>query len=347
MKREFNETKDFKRNESQEKRYDEYKIRITNKTDDRQLVEILKTQLGCRYFQNKILKNKKFANKVLYPHLKGHMMDLINDKFGNYLYQELIDVLNLNNMYHLLEFITMNFHQIAFSSHGTRVIQKLIDKIKINNKLGQNVYNALMKKVSSNVLEMSIDENANHIIRKLIAELDPKRNDFIFTEIESSFSEIATTKYGCCVIEKCIFSENENQRRRIAELILNNISLIYDQFGNYVFQCLILNGDNIIIKNVYSAIFKDFFLMSKGKYSSNAIEKLFEINNIEIINLIASRFIQKQSKLIDLVYNKYGIFIVKKLLNSVGDICLKKQILSILSENILNVNNNSLFTKNI
>ena len=52
------------------------------------------------------------------------MIPLINNIYGNLIYQNFIEVLEQNNLYHLINFIKINFIEISHSPNGTRVIQK-------------------------------------------------------------------------------------------------------------------------------------------------------------------------------------------------------------------------------
>ena len=97
-----------------------------SRIDNDSIFMMCKTQSGCRNIQNKIIIDAHFANYTLYPGLRPKMLLLINDQFGNYLYQQFMDVLNETNLKDLICFISLHFSQISYSPHGTRVIQKLI-----------------------------------------------------------------------------------------------------------------------------------------------------------------------------------------------------------------------------
>ena len=49
-----------------------------------------KKENNYHYLQMKILHNPIYANEILYPYLYPYMITLLNDQFGNYIYQSLL-----------------------------------------------------------------------------------------------------------------------------------------------------------------------------------------------------------------------------------------------------------------
>lgn len=308
---------------------------MSNNQKRKEIYKLIQNQKKCRYYQERVKNDPEFANNTLYPLLAPFMFKLIVDQFGNYLYQELIEVLNEKNFLHLIEFILGNFKGIAFSQHGTRVIQKILDVIDLHTKKGQEVFELISSKMKEKICQMANDDNATHIIQKCLIIFDCESNSFIYNEIYSYFLSIVTTKQGCCVIQKCLLHGSNEQKMNISKLILKDIKfLLSSQFGNYVCQCLILNSEDSFILVMYNMIYEDFYNFCKGKYSSNVIEKFFDIKNIHIVNYIARNMLQNKPKFIELICNKFGNFIIQKILNSFVNTYLKEQIISLINENI-------------
>lgn len=297
---------------------------------------LCKTQTGCRSIQNKIIANPVFANETLYPSLRSKMLSLMNDQFGNYLYQQFLDILNPTNLLDLILFISNNFSQIAFSPHGTRVIQKLIEHFS-PNRAGEAsiIYESMKKNLRGNICEIANDENANHIIQKFIFLIKYPYNDFVYDEIYFNFPKIAVTKYGCCVVQKCLMYGSKNQQEKITELILDNtFYLISNQFGNYVYQCLIFLNDDRIILEIFKIIYPQIISLCKEKYSSNVIEKIFEIENKNLINDIAGSICENDYKIMELVTNQYGNYIIQKMINTVTNPVIISKIINVIANNI-------------
>ena len=299
-----------------------------------------KKENNYHYLQMKILHNPIYANEILYPYLYPYMITLLNDQFGNYIYQSFIEILNTKNLYNFLYVLKNNFNEISCSKNGTRVIQKLIEK-STNIKQGYNIIQkSLIEMLKGKIFELSNDENANHIIQKFIINIQYPYNNFIYEELYENFIYIAITKYGCCVIQKCLINGNKEQKEKIVCLILENtFSLITNQFGNYVYQCIILLKDEKINYKIFEIIYNKIIPLCKEKYSSNVIEKILDINNPILVNQLIKHITKNDNKIIELLTNKYGNYIIQKILNISTEKNLIYRILNIIAKNIIIINN--------
>ena len=299
-----------------------------------------KIENSYHYLQVKILHNPIYANEILYPFLYPYMITLINDQFGNYIYQSFIEILNTKNFYNFLLVIKNNFKEISCSKNGTRVIQKLIEK-SANIKQGNNfIQISLIEMLKGKIFELSNDENANHIVQKFIINIQYPYNNFIYEELYKNFVNIAITKYGCCVIQKCLINGNKEQKEKLIYLILQNtFCLITNQFGNYIYQCILMLKDEKINYKIIEIIYDKIISLCKEKYSSNVIEKILEVNNQNIVNQLIEHITKNENKIIELLTNKYGNYIIQKILSISHDKNLIFRILNIIAKNIIIINN--------
>ena len=303
--------------------------------------DIQKIENNCHYLQKKISANPVYANDVLFPFLFSNIVSLINDQFGNFIYQGFIDILNSQNLINLLFIIKNNFFEISKSQNGTRVIQKLLEKTTLikqgNNNLIQKTFIEILE---GKVCECSNDEHANHIIQKFILNIPFPYNNFIYDELYQNFMNVVITKYGCCVIQKCILNGTKEQKDKLIYLVLQNtFHLIRNQFGNYVYQCvLFLRYESVNLK-IIEIIYEKIIPLCKEKYSSNVIEKILEINNPNVVNQLIDYISQSENKVMELLTNKYGNYIIQKILNICQDKNLFYRILNIIAKNISTINN--------
>ena len=303
--------------------------------------DIQKIENNCHYLQKKISANPVYANDVLFPFLFSNIVSLINDQFGNFIYQGFIDILNSQNLINLLFIIKNNFFEISKSQNGTRVIQKLLEKTTLikqgNNNLIQKTFIEILE---GKVCECSNDEHANHIIQKFILNIPFPYNNFIYDELYQNFMNVVITKYGCCVIQKCILNGTKEQKDKLIYLVLQNtFHLIRNQFGNYVFQCvLFLRYESVNLK-IIEIIYEKIIPLCKEKYSSNVIEKILEINNPNVVNQLIDYISQNENKVMELLTNKYGNYIIQKILSICQDKNLFYRILNIIAKNISTINN--------
>ena len=303
-------------------------------------IDVQKNQINCHYLHHKIISNPNYSNEILFPFLFPNMISLINSPYGNLIYQSFIEILNTKNIFILLKTVNNNFKEISKSSNGTRVIQKLIEKsIKLNQNGNKIIQKSLTEILKGKITECCNDENANHIIQKFIINIPYPNNNFIFKEIYQNFMNIAITKYGCCVIQKCLLSGIKEQKDKIIFLVLQNtFNLIINQFGNYVYQSVILLNDDKVNIKIIEIIFNKIIILCKEKYSSNVIEKLFDIDNISIKNQLIDYITNSESKVMELLTNKYGNYIVQKMISICQDKNLFFRILSIIAKNVNTIN---------
>ena len=299
-----------------------------------------KIENSFHYLQIKILQNPIYANEILYPFLYPYMITLLNDQFGNYIYQSFIEILNTKNLYHFLFEIKNNFKEISSSKNGTRVIQKLIEKSTTIKQENNFIQKSLIEMLKGKIFELSIDENANHIVQKFLINIQYPYNNFIYEELYKNFMYIAITKYGCCVIQKSLINGNKEQKEKIVYLILQNtFCLITNQFGNYVYQCILMLKDEKINYKIIEIIYDKIIPLCKEKYSSNVIEKILDINNPILVNQLIEDITKNENKILELLTNKYGNYIIQKILNISHDKKLIFRILNIIAKNILIINN--------
>ena len=315
-------------------------------TQDFLIINSLFSEIDCQklnnninYLQNKILSNPNYSNEVLFPFLFPNILYLINNQYGNSIYQVFIEILNKNNTLSLLSVIKNNFNEISKNQNGTKLIQKLIEKSSLNDKdntIQKNLINILKGKV----YECSIDEFANHIIQKFIIHFNYPINNFIYKELTENFVKVCINKFGCCVIQKCLINGTKEQKEKIIYLVLKyTFHLIKNQFGNYVYQGVILLKNEKVISKIIDIISDKIISLCKEKYSSNVIEKFFDINNLNIINPLINYLTENELRIMELITNKYGNYIIQKILSVCSDKNLFLRTLNIIAKNIQTINN--------
>jgi len=302
--------------------------------------DIQRIENNCHYLQMKISANPIYANDVLFPFLFSNIVSLINDQFGSFIYQRFIDVINFQNLIKLLFIIKNNFSEISKNQNGTRIIQKLLEKSILIKQGNHNlILKTFIEILQGKVCECSNDEHANHIIQKFILNIPFPYNNFIYDELYQNFMNVVITKSGCCVIQKCILNGTKEQKDKLIYLVLQNtFNLIRNQFGNYVYQCvLFLRIENVNLK-IIEIIYEKIIPLCKEKYSSNVIEKIFEINNPNVVNQLIDYISQNENKVMELLTNKYGNYIIQKILSICKDKNLFFRIINIIAKNISTIN---------
>ncbi len=271
---------------------------------------ICKNQSGCRYLEKKIDENPEIALSI-FPNIKSKINGLMFDAFGNYFIQKLIEYININQINEILTYIiSHNFLEICLNQHGTRVIQKLIERIYNNNLLLEAFNNLLIP----NLYKIFIDQNATHIIIKYMSLIPFPANKNIIYFIQKNILSLSTHKHSVCTLQKAIQSL-DNPQRKILLMNIAKISnkLFNDQFGNYVVQFALSMNDGEVNTFIINNYLKDFKNNCCRKYSSNVFEKCFEYSNYEIKQMIIIN-VCTYSNVRTLLYDIYGNYVLQQII---------------------------------
>ncbi len=267
-----------------------------------------KDQAGCRFLQEKLEKEPMIATKYFYDAILPYILPLVKDPFGNYLIQKLCETLDNSQIQKIMEIMAPTILDIGANSHGTRVIQQIINYLKTKELL-----NYFLEIIKPFVIPLLKELNGTHIIQKLLNE-HPESGDCINKIIVENCSSLATHRHGCCVLQK--FLDGPYQQLKIAliqNLINNCLVLIIDQFGNYVIQSVLLLKDKNACSAIALKICDNVPYYSKHRYSSNVVEKCFDYCGEEEKKM----FVEKLSPpeiLAELILDDHGNYVIQKAL---------------------------------
>ena len=281
-------------------------------------IPLIKDQSGCRFLQERIKLNKSFMIEKLFPSIQNNLFELGCDAFGNYFLQALIDIFSVDKLTLFLDLIKNFFTKMCTNQHGTRVIQKIIEQVSLNQTLVAKIENIL------NCNDLGIimkSPYGNHIIQKYLISIRFKEcTKFIYDYILANFMEVAETKHGVCVIQKCVSEGDIIQKGKLYDLILQNFDeLIKNEFGNYLIQYILININdqnkfneaNPIIKRIEDNLID----ICKMKFSANVIEKCLENGSDFIKEYLLECILNKyRDHIIELLLDKYAIYIIQKAL---------------------------------
>jgi len=163
--------------------------------------------------------------------------------------------------------------------YGCRVVLRVIETA-LNGRLCM-----ITAELKGHVIECVEDQNANHVIQKLIERLpvvgggkdsaESLRN--LVQEFFGHVPRMAMHCYGCRVVQRLIEKlqplMNDCLQILISEILANLWQLSQDQYGNYVVQHVLLHGSpshrSVIVQVIASHIIE----FSCHKYASNIAEK--------------------------------------------------------------------------
>ncbi|RWR89880.1 Pumilio RNA-binding repeat [Cinnamomum micranthum f. kanehirae] len=273
---------------------------------------LAKDQQGCRFLQQKFDEGTPKDVQMIFSEIIGHVVELMMNSFGNYLIQKLLDVCTEEQRMQVLLVATAEPGQlvkISLNIHGTRVVQKLIETLKTR----EQIYLVVLA-LEPGFLHLSQDLNGNHVILSCLRSLSNEDNKFIFNSAAKYCEDIATHRYGCCFLQRCIdHSTGEDRENLVAEISSNGLLLAQDAFGNYVIQHILELRIPLAIRRLISQFEGNYVNLSTQKFSSNVVEKCLivfgEESRSRIIHelLASSRFEQ-------LLQDQFANYVIKSAL---------------------------------
>ncbi|XP_049389721.1 uncharacterized protein LOC125854268 [Solanum stenotomum] len=249
-----------------------------------------KDQLGCRYLQRIFDEGTSEDVQIIFNGVIHHIFELMKDPFGNYLVQKLLSVCNDEQRMQFVLMVTKDLGELVKASrttHGTRVVQKLIETIKTRLEIS-----LVIRALQPGILNLMMDVNGNHVVQRCLHCLSKDHNKLIFDVATKHCVDIATHRYGCCVLNKCItYSTGKQREKLLVEICSNGLKLAQDPFGNYVIQFIIELKIPSVAAMLLSQFERHYAYLSRQKFSSHVIEKLlkcFEEGRSKIINELVS-----------------------------------------------------------
>ncbi|KAH9626481.1 hypothetical protein KSS87_006440 [Heliosperma pusillum] len=231
-----------------------------------------KDQHGCRFLQKKFEDGSFEDVQTIFNEIIDHVVDLMIDPFGNYLVQKLLDVCNEEQRMKIVHVVTKDrgeLVRICLNTHGTRVVQKLIDSLRSRKQIS-----LIIRALEPGFLDLIKDLNGNHVVQRCLQCLNYDDNKFIFDAASKFCVEIATHRHGCCVLQRCIAHSNGDHRRKLIEEICSNgLTLAQDPFGNYVVQYIIELKIPSAAAQLVSQFEGHYVTLAMQKFSSHVVEK--------------------------------------------------------------------------
>jgi hypothetical protein len=275
----------------------------------------LKTYKGSIYVQEFLDEINDNELNILFVNLMTHIPFIMCLEYGNYFFQKLIKKLNMQQRLEIYKIIEPHFLEIATNKSGTHSIQSLIECM--NSPIELIIFDKLLNK---NRLILFLNENAYHIIMKIILEIDEDKRNNLNLFLVSNVEKIITNCNGAFCVNKFIHKNKNLQLRCIlVDNLKNNIQnlignkygctillLVLEQFGtNYGLFIVkyIQNNLSLLSLNQITVV----FIMKTLNY-------LYKYNTFELGILIW--YVYKDNKLINyLLSHENGTHILKQMIN--------------------------------
>ena len=299
-------------NKTNEKNGDDCNNLLFNKTN--KLLNNLKTYKGSIVSQAYIdTINDVKELSLFFQNILPHTCQIMCSDYGNYFFQKLIKKLNIQQRLNIYQIIEPEFLVIATNKCGTHSIQSLIDIMESPYE-----YLALNNLISKNMLLLFTDDNAYHIMMKIILEFPEEKRNIVNVYLIMNIEKIIINCNGAFCVNKFITNnQNLNLRKLLIENLRNNIKkLIFNKFSCInlllVLQTFGVEWGGFIIKEIE----ENFVILSENPVSNIFITKVLEYlnnNNILVLKLLIWSLFKNLFLINYLLINKNH----KKLLNQI------------------------------
>jgi hypothetical protein len=218
---------------------------------------------------------------------------------------------------------------------GSRVIQKLIEKINSQTLLLNKFIFHLSNK---NIGILFKSPYGNYILQKYLSIVKKKEfKNFLYNYIYNNFISLIREKHGVCVLQKSILEADEDEKKKLLDLVLNNLELIMkDCFGNFLIQYIFNKLGGLKFEEILPIINKvedNILDYCKCRFSASVLEKCFERGDPEISeHIIKYLFDNHLDSIIDLLANPFGFYVIKKSLK-IQDKNYKRKIIQYIWSN--------------
>ncbi|ETV97049.1 hypothetical protein H310_09878 [Aphanomyces invadans] len=285
-----------------------------------------KDQNGCRLLQEQLdnsvdqVHHPRTATDlcdVIYTESLPHLVDMMVDPFGNYLFQKLLECGTESQRFAIVQQVAHHLVAAALNLHGTRSVQKVVE-ICSSSSMPQLV-ELIVDALKDDAVRLCIDSNGNHVIQRALQYMPATYNQFVFDAVSAECTVVGTHRHGCCVLQRCVDAANPAQRREvIAQVEKHAMKLMQDPYGNYVVQYVLDACSTADVVGVMTKCVGHVLELSIQKFSSNVIEKCLELAPDYLCQTFVREIIASP-RMHRMLQDQYANYVVQRALSVASD----------------------------
>ncbi|EFO85641.1 CRE-PUF-11 protein [Caenorhabditis remanei] len=303
------------------------------------LIEFATDKNGCRFLQEQYpaVSDGGIHDEIFRRMVEDRSMflSMCRNMFGNFFVQRMVECSNTEEQEIVMEHLVTDMFALCLDKSACRVIQLAIQKLETHlaSRLAAELREA-------DLVRLSIDQNGNHVIQKIIKTLPVSAWDFVvnFFCNDDNLIAVCQDKYGCRVVQSTIEKLSEdphtecyNQRLHLLQQLMVGITrncgqLASNEFANYVVQHVVKCGGametfrDIIIEQ---CLLRNLLSMSQEKYASHVVEIAFlrapHRLAFEMMEEIFEGYIPhpetNRDALDILLFHQYGNYVIQQMIN--------------------------------
>ncbi|CAD8173239.1 unnamed protein product [Paramecium octaurelia] len=273
---------------------------------DGDLILKCKDQTNSRKIQGLFEKGNDEQREFIFQKLLPGIATLANDIFGNYVVQRIMEQGNQQQRELIFEHLSQQILVLSYNTYGCRVAQKLLE-ISFNTQK----FDQIFKIISTQVRNLVIDTNGNHVIQKIAELFKSQRSDWLIEGVLGQIQKLSNDSHGCRLIQQILEVSSASQLNDIyKELLSIQEELCLSQYGNYIIQILLQRGPSDLIYKIQNAIIKNLEKLSCDKFGSNVVDKSVNIS-VYMRKEILKVFMHNMNIFYRLSNNCYGNYVIQ------------------------------------
>lgn len=266
------------------------------------------------YLQKVVREMKPASLSFLLNELKGNFFTIMTDKNGNYLCTDIFKHCNAYQRQFIIKEIFPFIDDISIHEYGTHSIQTLIE-LSSTHEEAILLCSSLCNDIK--MAKVALNPRGAYVIQKML-KLFPEEvrcnfNYFLMKIIHLLSIDI----YGVCTVKQFALNiKNEKTIFQFLQIIYKHFFTISkNKYGNYLIQFILqlwwsrneMFAFRILIE-------KSFLELSVDEYASHIAEIYVKMVNVEDKERIYKEIV-RNGQFGYLVNNKYGMFVINKLVS--------------------------------
>ncbi|CAI5441871.1 unnamed protein product [Caenorhabditis angaria] len=323
-------------------------VTLRDVLDQNALFEFSADKNGCRFLQEQYPSHSdngihdEVFKKVVENREK--FLAICRNMFGNFFIQRIVECSRCEEQEFVMEHLVTDMFSLCLDKSACRVIQLAIQKL--DTHLASRLSLQLR---GSDLVQLSIDQNGNHVIQKIIKTLPISAWNFVvdYFQNDEYLISVCQDKYGCRVIQSTIEKLTENPlapcypkrvvllRQLMDGVTRNCAQLASNEFANYVVQHVVKSGGVMeayrdqIIKN---CLLRNLLSMAQEKYASHVVEISFLYAPhhllVDMMEEIFEGYIPhpetNRDALDILLFHQYGNYIIQQMIHICSVVVFQK-----------------------
>lgn len=278
-----------------------------------QIYALSKYQQGCRFLQKKLDEKNAENTNIIIAELLDHLMELMTDPFGNYLFSKLMEQCDAHQKEQIVTKIIGDLLPTAFDMYGTQSMQKMMPY------LTESQVDAVVNALKPSSIALIKHNKANYLIQYCLDNLQQKHNQWIYDAVCECMEDVGRDRVGCVIVKRCVDHANADQMHSLFGEIRNKaLALVQDPFGNYVVQHVLdkfpksEDAQRLIERLVPSVV--DLCVQ---KFSSPVVEKCLNLANDENKHALLAE-LTTTDNLAQLLNDRFANFVMQTALDVAG-----------------------------